>query len=116
HVQGLAVAMLLCELEQAPRGRRLRLLGSMVLVALIANWLRVLLIIELGYSSGMHSTLATTHHVAFGYLLFCLSRAAYVWVATRQPSAEPVGEASAPRNTPAWRPSGAYALVLVVLA
>jgi exosortase len=115
-VQGLAVAMLLCGLEQAPRGRRLRLLGSMVLVALIANWLRVLLIIELGYSSGMRSTLATTHHVAFGYILFVLVLAAYVWGATRQPSAEPAGETSARRNAPTWRPSGAYALVLVVLA
>jgi exosortase len=115
-VQGLAVAVLLCELEQAPRARRLRLLSSMVLVALIANWLRVLLIVELGYSSGMRSTLATTHHVAFGYLLFVLALAAYVWLATRQSSAEPAGDTSALTNPPTWRPSGAYALVLVVLA
>ena len=114
-VQGLAVAMLLCELEQAPRGRRLRLLGSMALVALIGNWLRVLVILELGYSSGMRSTLATTHHVAFGYFLFVLVLAGYVWVATRQPSAEPAGETSALTDTPTWRPGGAYALVLVVL-
>jgi exosortase len=114
-VQGLAVAMLLCGLEQASRARRLRLLGSMVLVALIANWLRVLLIIELGYSSGMRSALATTHHVAFGYFLFVLALAGYVWMATRQSSVEPADVTSALTNPPTWRPSGAYALVLVVL-
>jgi exosortase len=115
-VQGLAIAMLLGELEQARLGRRLRLLGAMVLVAVVSNWIRVLLIIELGYSSGMRSTLATTNHVAFGYLLFVLALAGYMWVATRPSSAEPVGEKSVLTNTPAWRPSGTYALVLFVLA
>jgi exosortase len=112
-VQGLAIAMLLGELEQARLGRRLKLLGSMVLVALVANWIRVLVIIELGYSSGMHSTLATSNHVAFGYFLFVLALGAYVWVATRGPLPEPV--ASSVNDNPGWRPSAAYALVLIVL-
>jgi len=114
-VQGLAIATLLGALEQAPLGRRLRLLAGMIPVALVANWIRVLTIIELGYSSRMHSTLATTHHVAFGYFLFVVSLAAYVWFATRQPLPGPAAETTAVANRSVWRPSAAYALVLVVL-
>jgi exosortase len=115
-VQGLAIAMLLGELEQAGLGRRLKLLSTMVLVALITNWIRVLLIVELGYSSGMRNTLATTNHVAFGYLLFVMALAAYLWIATRLPSMEPAGETAALTNASAWRPGVAYAVVVVVLA
>lgn len=114
-VQGLAIAMLLGELEQAPLGRRLRLLGSMVPVALVANWVRVLLIIELGYSSGMRSSLATTNHVAFGYLLFVLALAGYLWVATRRPLSD-IARTSNVTVQPKWRPTAAYAFVLVILA
>jgi exosortase len=115
-VQGLAIATLLGELEQARLGRRLRLLGSMVLVALVANWVRVLVIIELGYSSGMRSTLATRDHVAFGYFLFVLILAAYLWVASRRPLPPAAEPRVAQAAEPAWRPRIAYALVILVLA
>jgi hypothetical protein len=64
----------------------------------------------------MRSTLATTNHVEFGYFLFVLALAIYVWITTRQPLRESAGSAMALKNTAVWRPSGAYALVLIVLA
>jgi exosortase len=113
-VQGLAVAMLLGELEQAPVARRVRLLGSAAVVALLANWVRVLLIIELGYSSGLRSVLATRYHVGFGYALFVAVLAVYVWAATRRPLplARP-GTLFPP--VMAWRPGVPYAAALVAL-
>ena len=114
-VQGLAIATLLGALEQASLARRLRLLASMIPVALVSNWIRVLTIIELGYSSRMHSTLATSNHVAFGYFLFVLALVAYVWFATRQPLPGPAAETTEVATRSMWHPSAAYALVLVVL-
>jgi exosortase len=114
-MQGLAVAMLLGELEQASLARRLRLLLSIALVALAANWIRVLLIIELGYWSGMRSMLATSHHVAFGYALFVLALALFVWLATRRPVLRAAPIAAQPPLLGAWRPGGAYGAVVISL-
>jgi exosortase len=104
-VQGLAVATLLGELEQASNVRRLRLMGSMVAVALAANWLRVLAIIELGYSSGMRNLLATRYHLLFGYVVFVIALVAFVWIAARQHQQHSQAHgapAAAPISTSLW--------------
>jgi exosortase len=102
-VQGLAVATLLGELEHAARRRRLVLLASMAALALLTNWVRVLTIIQVGYSTHMRHVLVTTHHLMFGYLLFGLVLVAYVWIATR--FAPPARLQPAPAGS-AVRPAG----------
>jgi exosortase len=91
-VQGIAVATLMGELEDAPAARRLRLIGSMIVIALVSNWFRVLALIQIGYSSGMRHVLVTRHHLIFGYAVFVVVLMAFVWVATRsyQPQSHPV--------------------------
>lgn len=114
-VQGLAIAALLGELEQSRLGRRLRLMGAMAIVALLTNWIRVLLIIQLGYSTNMQSPLATRDHVAFGYLLFVAAISVYVWIATRTPlpsRSNPIES----DHTAIWRPRTTYALSVLTLA
>jgi exosortase len=113
-VQGLAVATLLGELELASRARRLALLASMALVALITNWVRVLIIIQVGYATNMRHVLVTTHHLLFGYALFGVVLVAYVWIVTRL-APQPAGH-SAPAVVAA-RPAGegAYVATLVAL-
>ena len=106
-VQGLAVATLLGELELASRTRRLALIGSMALVALITNWVRVLIIIQVGYTTNMRHVLVTTHHLLFGYALFGLVLVAYVWIVTRlapqpAPAPAPSGSASRPGGQAAY--------------
>jgi exosortase len=113
-VQGLAIAMLLGELEQAPCRRRLLLLASMALVTVATNWVRVLLIIGIGYATDMQSTLATGHHVAFGYVLFVAVLAVFIWLATRRPLHDPV-ELKPSEAFPVWRPRFAYAATLATL-
>jgi len=111
-VQGLAVAAFLGELEQATRARRLALLASMALLALVTNWVRVLTIIQVGYATNMRHVLVTSHHLMFGYVLFALVLVAYVWIATRlAPPAAPEQPASA-----AGSPSAANDAYLATLA
>ncbi len=82
-VQGLAVATLLGELEQAPVARRLRLFGSMIIIALITNWARAMIIIQVGYTTEMRHVLASRYHVLFGWVIFVGVLVAFVWLATR---------------------------------
>jgi EpsI family protein len=84
-VQGLAVATLIGELEDAPLRRRLNLLVGVTCVALATNWVRVLLLLWLGYSSGMRNVLATTGHLQFGYAVFVVAIVAFVWTVSRRP-------------------------------
>jgi exosortase len=112
-VQGLAVATLLGEVEHASFARRVRLLLSMIPVALLANWTRVLLILALGYATDMRSPLATRDHVMFGFAIFFVVLALYVWAATRKPLPAMDTEA---KGVPAdWRPQPSYFLVIAVL-
>ncbi|HEY2036584.1 MAG TPA: EpsI family protein [Steroidobacteraceae bacterium] len=78
---GLAVAMLHGELEQAPLRRRAGLIGSMALLAILSNWLRVLLILAIGYLTHMRSALATRDHVALGWVVFACVLLLFAWLA-----------------------------------
>jgi len=80
-MEGLAVAVLVGELEQATVARKLRLIAAMVVVALVTNWVRVLALIEIGYATGMRHVLVTQYHVLFGYVIFVLVLSAFVWIA-----------------------------------
>lgn len=86
---GLAVAALHGELETARLRRRLSLAGWMLLLAVMSNWLRVILIIEIGYRSKMQSSLATRDHLAFGWVIFACALLLFVWLAGRQARVEP---------------------------
>ncbi|HJS89981.1 MAG TPA: EpsI family protein [Steroidobacteraceae bacterium] len=119
---GLAVAALYGELEQASFRRRVRLLGGMLLFAIVSNWVRVILIIEIGYRSHMRSALATRDHLAFGRDIFAAALLLFVWLASRGGRSTPdvpvvagPGRAAsgipAPRHHDAWR----YGLIATTL-
>jgi len=59
------------------------LLGSMVLATIVSNWVRVLIIMAVGYTSGIHNVLVTRGHLLFGWVLFALVMSAFAWVAAR---------------------------------
>ncbi len=113
-IQGLAVATLLGELEQAAPKRRLALLAAMIPTALLANWIRVLLILELGYVTDMRSSLATNDHVAFGFAIFFVVLAIYVWLATRKPLL--VSAPTHAESAEGWRPQLPYFGAVAVMA
>lgn len=82
-VQALAVATLLGELEDASVGHRLRLLAGAFLLALVANWVRVLILLDVAYETRMRHVLISRDHLWFGTALFALVLLLFVWVATR---------------------------------
>lgn len=86
---GLAIAALHGELEQASLRRRAGLMGGMLLLALLSNWLRVILILTIGYLSRMRSALATRDHLALGWVVFACALLAFVWAAGRLGAAAP---------------------------
>lgn len=115
-VQGLAVATLLGELERASVGRRVMLLAGMAVVALIANWVRVLLLLEIGYSRGMDNVLVAQYHLEFGYVLFVIVLIAFVWIAARAPLPTRNPSKLSPVNHPTTHlMTGAYVAAFVAL-
>jgi exosortase len=112
-VQGLAVAVFLGELEDASRAHRLRLVGGVILVALVANWIRVVAIIEAGYATDMRHVIVT-HHLMFGYLVFVAALVVFVWAATR--GSLPASGPSTPAVQAAQSAApGPYAAVILAL-
>ena len=103
---GLAVAALIGELQQASLRRRAALLASMVLLTVVSNWVRVLIIMAVGYTSGMRHILVTSGHLLFGWVLFALVMCGYAWLVARYPA--PAVEAR-PARTRSVSSSGALA-------
>jgi exosortase len=101
--KGLAVAVLLGELEHAPWRRRLRLVAAMVVIALVTNWIRVLALIDIGYTTQMRHVLVTRYHLEFGYVLYLCALVAFVWLATRSAQADtpPVASGAPPAQAAA---------------
>jgi EpsI family protein len=114
-VQGLAVAALLGELEGASVSRRLKLLAAMLMVALLTNWIRVMLLLLLGYQGGMDNPIVARHHLEFGYVLFVLALVVFVWLATRKGLA-PSTHAEVHTDASESPFSSAYLMALISLA
>lgn len=113
---GLAVAALLGELEKATLLRRALLLAAMAVVAIVSNWIRVLVVVEAGYTTQMRHVLVSRGHLMFGWVLFTTAMVAFVWVfsrprAGRQPM---IGSAVSPKRA-ARPPLSAYAATIIVL-
>jgi exosortase len=113
-MEGLAVAVLLGELQHASVGRRLRLIASMTIIALVTNWVRVLTLIQIGYTTQMRHVLVSQYHVMFGYILFVVVLAAFVTVATARMPARPQSAAKVAGFPAAAR--GAFLPALLGLA
>src|SRR2546430_4831726 len=69
-IVGLAVAALHGELRRDPWRIRAAQLALMGLLALLANWVRVYIIIEAGYLTNMQSYLVRVSHYWFGWGVF----------------------------------------------
>lgn len=82
-VVGLAAAALIGELQHASFWRRARLIAAMALLMVLSNWVRVLLIIIAGYTSGMRNVLATRGHWYLGWVLFAIVMLGFARVAAR---------------------------------
>ncbi len=97
---GLAVAALLGELENASLARRALLFAAMGALAVVSNWIRVLVIVEAGYTTHMRHVLITRGHFVFGWMLFTTAMVAFVWLVARGPKPAPVTSSIAGERRP----------------
>ncbi len=110
---GLAVAALMGELEKASIIRRALLLSFMAVAAIVSNWIRVLVVVDAGYTTHMRHVLVSRGHLMFGWVLFTTVMVAFVWLHSR-PRATAL--ATNPRAEVAPRPSmTAYVVTIAVL-
>ena len=112
---GLAVAALLGELEDATLWRRFVLLASMGALAILANWIRVLVVIDAGYTTNMRHVLVSRGHYTFGWILFAAVMVGFVWLLAR-PYRRPEGLAGAAGQQVMMRTAAYAATVLVLVA
>jgi exosortase len=95
-IVGLAVAALIGELERASIARRAWLMALMGAISIVSNWVRVFLIIVIGYATHMRNPLATSRHLLFGWIVFAAALLLYLWLAPRSaPPAVAHGERAA---------------------
>jgi EpsI family protein len=88
-IVGLAVAALHGELRRDPWRIRLAQLALMVILALLANWVRVYTIIEAGYLTDMHSYLVSVGHYWFGWGVFAVALVLFFGLTTLFGPSEP---------------------------
>lgn len=83
---GLAVGAFIGELEHASLRRRASLIALMGAIAILSNWVRVLLIIAIGYATHLRNPLATSDHLYFGWIIFAVAMLLFLWFAPRKPA------------------------------
>ena len=52
-------------------------------LAVLANWIRVLVIVDAGYTTQMRHVLVSRGHYMFGWVLFTTIMVAFVWLLAR---------------------------------
>ncbi len=82
-VVGLTLAALYGELAKDPLRWRLTWIGLMGLLALIANWVRIFVIVVAAVATDMQTFLVTVDHYWFGWGLFLLAFVGFLWIAGR---------------------------------
>jgi exosortase len=82
-VVGIAVALLHGELRNDAFRVRIAQLGLVAALAMIANWIRVYVIVLAGYLTHMRTALVTVSHYWFGWEVFAVVLAAFLWLAGR---------------------------------
>ncbi len=113
-IVGVTLAGVLGELRQDAWRARIWLALLAALLSLVANWVRVFVVVVAGYLTDMQSYLVRVEHVRFGWLVFAVAMAAFLWIARRWGAAHRVAMASPtmpPASGPAWSPALPFALL-----
>ena len=84
-ISAMAIAALLGELNGDTLRRRLGLLVMAAAMALVMNWIRVFSIIMIGHYTQMQHYIVAQSHYGYGWVLFALMMAAYLYLERRIP-------------------------------
>ncbi|MBS0394343.1 MAG: EpsI family protein, partial [Proteobacteria bacterium] len=96
----LATAALYAFLERLPRRSALMLLALSAVVAELANWIRIVAIIEIGHVTHMQSPIVE-HHDVLSWGIFAAAMVPFLWLARRHAPAAAPAAAVAAEPTPA---------------
>ena len=102
-VVALLVACVLGELEGAGLARRAGLVAAAATSALVANWLRISVLIAVGQWTHMRSRLIADHYW-FGWIIFAIALATMIFFQARRGGGEQASHRSAARTTSAGPP------------
>ncbi len=76
-VSAVAISLLYAYLYFSTLRARLVCVGSLLMLALLGNWLRIILIVIIGYSTDMQSPLVNDH-ATFGWVIFAIMLAGWM--------------------------------------
>ena len=113
-IVGLALAVIIGELDRFRLGRRVALVLIMAALTIVANWIRVFVIVMAGYETGMHHYLVKNHY-GFGWAVFAVVFGIYLWAIRRWMVPGPVEIAEPSPDPIPSRPSFAIAMVIVAI-
>jgi EpsI family protein len=96
--------------------RRALLFAVMGALAVISNWLRVLVIVDAGYTTNMRHVLVSRGHFVFGWILFTVVLVTGVWFLARAATPQPGASqgAAGPRDVRARMPTYAAAAAALI--
>lgn len=114
-IVGLAVAALHGELRRDPVRTRLEELALMAGLALVANWVRVYIVIEAGYLTDMRHYLVSVSHYWFGWGVFAVALVAFFWLCTWFTAAAPAHAAVPAEDSVPDTPVAGFALAVMLL-
>jgi exosortase A len=121
-IVALTIASLHAYLYVASAWRRLVLIGTAVLVALVTNWVRVGSLVAIGHYSEMQHYLITHDHYYYGWVLFAVALVPLILIARRLAGEHDTGAVDAAASsvpaTGRWRrrDTAIAGLLAVVLA
>lgn len=95
-IVALATAGLLAAVYSMGWRHTLRYLGLTAALALVANWIRVMIVIAAGHLTNMTSYLVTHEHFSLGWAIFAVLLGAVWWLGRKLE--QPVAEMQADRN------------------
>jgi EpsI family protein len=102
-IVGTALAALYGEIHRDNLVARLKLLMLAIGLALLANWLRVYIIVLAGYLTDMQHYLVRVSHYGFGWAVFAVTMVAFFFIASRMAvtgAATPVPAVTRPKSQP----------------
>lgn len=114
-VAAIALALLYGWLAYSSWWPRLWLLAGMVLLSLVANWIRVYLIIRVGYLTNMQHPWITEGHYSLGWVIFGVSLVPFLLLGSWLARFDKVPPVASGPHQPAQSP-GHFAWPLLLLA
>lgn len=109
-VVAITIAALLGEIQRDSGAIRIRLLMIAAGLAVLANWVRVFVVVLAGHLTDMQHFLVRVDHYYFGWVVFALAMTVFFLVARRFPAHQPdrqeqrlpIGVESSRRHTVSW--------------